>query len=453
MLLTFKYSRKNKQYLLQLPKIAQIPANIQTLYSPQSFCETLLKTILTAKYRIYIVALSLEQDQGGKVILDALYQARQFNSYLEIAVLVDWHRAQRSRIGSHNNYANAADWYFHMVKAHPGIEVPVYGVPINTREALGVLHLKGFIIDDQVIYSGASLNNVYLHQQGKYRYDRYHIIRNLPLADSLLSYIKQQFFTTPAVNRLDIPTRIKRYQIKHYTKLLRQSLRDTCYSYKGSATLNELAITPLVGLGKQSILNQTIYQLICTVNTKIILCTPYFNMPRLLMQNLVAQLRKGKMIEIIVGDKTANDFYISHDKPFKMINMLPYLYEMNLRNFLYRLQRYIDNGQLTVRLWKNGENSYHVKGIWVDNEWLLLTSNNLNSRSWLLDLENGLLIHDHYNQLYLQSKQELSFIRTYTKVILHFNQLQSIAEYPTTVRKIIYRLRPILIDRLISKLL
>ena len=44
-----------------------------------------------------------------------------------------------------------------------------FGVPINTREVFGVLHIKGFVFDDTVLYSGASINNVYLQQQDKYR--------------------------------------------------------------------------------------------------------------------------------------------------------------------------------------------------------------------------------------------------------------------------------------------
>ena len=40
-------------------------------------------------------------------------------------------------------------------------------MPVQTRELFGVLHLKGFVIDDCVIYSGASLNNVYLHKFDK----------------------------------------------------------------------------------------------------------------------------------------------------------------------------------------------------------------------------------------------------------------------------------------------
>ncbi len=77
---------------------------------------------------------------------------------------------------------------------NPGIDIPVYGVPVNTREALGVLHFKGFIIDDSVLYSGASLNDVYLHQLDKYRYDRYHLIRNPQMADIMFNWVDKTRF-------------------------------------------------------------------------------------------------------------------------------------------------------------------------------------------------------------------------------------------------------------------
>ncbi len=69
---------------------------------------------------------------------------------------------------------------------------------------------------------------------------------------------------------------------------------------------------------------------------------------------------------------------IPEDQPFKIIGALPYLYEINLRRFLSRLQYYVNTDQLIVRLWKDDDNSYHLKGMWVDDEWMLLTGNNLN---------------------------------------------------------------------------
>lgn len=398
------------------------------------------------------MALYLEHDDAGREILNALYQAKQQRPELEIYVLVDWHRAQRGRIGAAAANTNA-DWYCAMASQHPEQSVPIYGVPVNTREALGVLHLKGFVVDDTVIYSGASINDVYLHQHEKYRYDRYQLITNEALADTLIDYIKQHLLTAGAVQRLDRSDRPKSPEIKNETRLFRFALRRAGYHFRGKAGNDELAVTPLVGLGKQSVLNKTIHHLMSCADQKLTLCTPYFNLPALLVRNIIYLLRRGKQVEIIVGDKTANDFYIPEDQPFKIIGALPYLYEINLRRFLSRLQRYVDTGQLIVRLWKDGDNSYHLKGMWVDEEWQLVTGNNLNPRAWRLDLENAILIHDPKQEMREQRQKELECIRTHTTVVGHYQELQSIQQYPIKVRKLIRRLRRIRIDRLISRIL
>jgi len=451
MLSKFKRN-KHQQHLAQLPKLPQSVDAVQTLYCPTDFRTTLLEAIANATQRIYLVALYLENDDGGRDVLSALYAAKQQRPELEICVLVDWHRAQRGRIGAAASNTNA-DWYCSMAQQHPDASVPVYGVPVNTREALGVLHLKGFVVDDRVIYSGASLNDVYLHRHAKYRYDRYHLLTNAPLADAMVDFIRKSILSASAVQRLDREDRPKSIEIKNETRQFRQSLRDSSYHFKDSAGNDELAVIPLVGLGKQNSLNRTIHHLMASADQKLTLCTPYFNMPALLARNIIALLRRGKQVEIIVGDKTANDFYIPQDQPFKIIGALPYLYEINLRRFLSRLQRFVDSGQLIVRLWKDGENSYHLKGIWVDDRWQLITGNNLNPRAWRLDLENAILIHDPHNEMQVQRHKELDEIRVHTHIVSHYMELESIPNYPVKVRKLIRRLRRIRIDRLISRIL
>ncbi|RMO90184.1 CDP-diacylglycerol--serine O-phosphatidyltransferase, partial [Pseudomonas syringae pv. maculicola] len=71
-------------------------------------------------------------------------------------VLVDWFRAQRGLIGAGRQPGNST-WY-QAQNLEYDEEVPIYGVPVQTRELFGVLHLKGSVIDDCVIYSGASIN-------------------------------------------------------------------------------------------------------------------------------------------------------------------------------------------------------------------------------------------------------------------------------------------------------
>lgn len=442
----------HQQYLAQLPGLAQSAADFTMLYSAVEFHQTLLEKISAATTRICLVSLYLENDEGGRSVMDALYAAKRANPDLDITICVDWHRAQRGRIGAARGVTNA-DWYCEMASAHPDIAIPVYGIPVNTREALGVLHLKGFIIDDCVIYSGASLNNVYLHQEDRYRYDRYQVIRNSALADTMSEWIDINLKQAEAVHRLDQSERPSSPEIKSDTKQFRQELRTFNYEFEDQSAEGQLTVTPLVGLGKNNILNQTIFHLMPCAECKLTICTPYFNMPAILVRNIIRLLRQGKQVEIIVGDKTANDFYIPPEEPFKIIGALPYLYEINLRRFVSRLQYYVDNQQLTVRLWKDGENSYHLKGIWVDDEWMLLTGNNLNPRAWRLDLENAILVHDPQQQLLDQKVKELALIREHTTMLNHYNELESIAEYPARIKKLIRRLRRIRIDRLISRIL
>ncbi|MGK4332748.1 phospholipase D-like domain-containing protein, partial [Lonsdalea quercina] len=106
-----------------------------------------------------------------------------------------------------------------------------------------------------------------------------------------------------------------------------------------------------------------------------------------------------------------------------------------------------------VRLWKDGDNSFHLKGLWVDNKWQLLTGNNLNPRAWRLDLENAILIHDPQKQLLEQRIKELTCIRENTHILSSYQQLESIAQYPVKVRKLIRRVRRVRIDKLISRIL
>ncbi|MEY0294991.1 CDP-diacylglycerol--serine O-phosphatidyltransferase [Providencia rettgeri] len=443
---------KHQQYLVSLPKLSQEIADVKTLYKTEDFRDELLKQISQAQNTIYITALYLEKDDAGKDVLHALYAAKQANTSLDIKILVDWHRAQRGRIGAAANATNA-DWYYDVAKHYPEIEIPIYGIPVNTREALGVLHLKGFLFDDTLLYSGASINDVYLQRHNKYRYDRYHLIKNSQLTASMKKFIDDTLLQSDAIHLLNTPNRPKTAEFKHLIKQFRLGLRGASYQFSGNASNDELSVTPFVGLGKKNDLNRVITHLMGATNNKLTICTPYFNLPAVLVRVISRLLRDGKQVEIIIGDKTANDFYIPPEEPFKIIGALPYLYEINLRRFVSRLQRFIDSQQLTVRLWKDADNTYHLKGMWVDNHWQLITGNNLNPRAWGLDLENAVLIHDPKQQLQEQRNHELECIRTHTKVVSHFRELDSIQTYPVKVKKLIRRLRRIRVDRLISRIL
>jgi len=442
-----------REPLKTLPTIAQAPEDFQVLYSAQAFREHLLNAIKSAKSRIYIAALYLEDDEAGREILTAIYEAKQSNPSLDAKICVDWHRAQRGLIGAESSLGNAALYQEYADKYQH--KVPVYGVPVRGREVFGVLHLKGFIIDDSVIYSGASLNNVYLHKQDRYRFDRYHVIKNPVLANSMVSFIQNEMIEHPAVNDLCCPNKPSTKDIKTSIRQFRAGLSRSKYCFSAQeATAEQVAITPLVGVGKRrNSLNKRIVDLVAMAKDEIFICTPYFNFPKDLAKEVKRALKRGVKVTIVVGDKTANDFYIPPEEEFKTIAGLPYLYEMNLRRFAKINEANIASRDLSIHLWKHENHSYHLKGIWIDKRYMLLTGNNLNPRAWNLDLENALLIQDHYSHLTAKFEKEVENILEHTQLICTYRQLDKVDTYPVQVQKLIRNIRRVSADRILKQIL
>lgn len=437
----------------QLPCIAHDPEKLETLLDANSFRDRLHHEIANAQSRIYLVALYLEDDEAGRNILTALYEAKQANPSLDIKVLVDWHRAQRGLIGAAQSDGNAALYHDYAQKYEHQVEI--LGVPVRNREVFGVLHLKGFIIDDKVIYSGASLNDVYLAQKDRYRYDRYHVIENSSLAQSMANFIETNLVESDAVNCLSDSDRPKTKTLKPAIRQFRAKLMRSSYQYQEENVNNDqIGLTPLVGLGKRgNKLNTHIRDMIAGAKDELTICTPYFNFPRSISREVKRALRRGVNITIIVGDKTANDFYISPDKPFKTIAGLPYLYEMNLRNFARVNESSIASRQLSIHIWRHDNNSFHLKGLWVDRRYMLITGNNLNPRAWKLDLENAILVHDKNQLLEEQKQKEIDCILSHTRLVGSYKFIEKLEDYPAPVRKLLKRIKRLKADHILNQIL
>ena len=439
--------------LSELPCIPVTAAHVKVLSGPEVFRETLLEQIALAKQRILISALYLQDDDAGREILAALYAAKKAHPQLEVAAFVDWHRAQRGLIGKTKTAGNAA--LYKDMAQHLGPGVDLYGVPVQRREFMGVMHLKGFIIDDAVLYSGASLNDVYLQKHARYRLDRYHLIRSRALADSMATLLTGLFRSSAAVHPLDTGTAPKTPELRKAIVRFRRALAKAHYLFDdGTIGIGEIGVTPLVGLGiRGNTLNAAILKLVGHAQKKLVVFTPYFNLPGPVRRAIDARIKAGCRVSIVLGDKTANDFYIPPDEPFKTIGALPYLYEANLRRFCKTHQKAIDAGQLNVHLWRDADNTFHLKGLLVDDDYALLTGNNLNPRAWRLDLENGLVLHDPQALLREAHQAELAGILAHTQRLQHHTALEAVDAYPLPVQRLIKRLARVRADRLVNQVL
>ncbi|WP_394173420.1 CDP-diacylglycerol--serine O-phosphatidyltransferase [Thalassotalea litorea] len=440
----------------QIPLSNSLPLHsneIDVLLSAQDFRLRLLELINKAKHRICLTALYLQDDEAGREILDALVAAKQKNPDLVIRIFVDFHRAQRGLIGEKKSLGNR-QLYLDLNDKYPDA-IEIYGVPVKQREFLGVLHLKGFVIDDTVLYSGASLNNVYLGVGDKYRCDRYHQITQPGLANSLVDYLQENFVKSGLAPRISVPGTPDKKQQKFLIKQLKSVLKRARYQVESPNTESApMQIQPIVGFGKRGNgLNQTARKVVNSATENLVIFTPYFNFPKPLASDLRRALKRGVEVTIVVGDKKANDFYIADEDKFSTIGIVPYLYEVLLSRFVKRHQQYIDKGQLNLRLWYHGDNSYHLKGIVADDKYHLLTGSNMNPRAWSLDIENGLFIVDESQQMLEKWQQELAVILQHTTRVSNFNEIETIKDYPEKVRELLRRIQLTSFDRLLKRFL
>lgn len=442
-----------RSLLQRLPTLAVDAEQIQILYSAQSFKHRLLELIQAAQQRIYLVALYLQDDAAGREILTALYDAKQANPALDICLFVDFHRAQRGLIGhkgqggNHKMYQEFAARYTQQINIH--------GVPVKGREVLGVLHLKGFVFDDTLLYSGASLNDIYLHQNDRYRFDRYHEFHDGKLADSMVDYMTRLFIDNPAVPSLLAENIPSARQLRGVIRQFKPQMKRTQYQFANQdRQAGQVAVSPLAGLGKRgNRLNRVIRTVLRSCEQQVFICTPYFNLPKPLAKDVRTLLKKGVSVTLVIGDKTANDFYISPDEPFRTIGGLPYLYETNLRRFARAHQTSIYQGKLNIMLWRHERNSYHLKGIFVDDDLAIITGNNLNPRAWGLDLENGLLLQDPEQLLQPSFEHEKNNILEHCQRIEHFSEIEEMADYPLPVQKLLKRVQRTRANVLLKRLL
>jgi len=433
--------------------------DIEVFTAPTQYKQQLLSLIAGASQRIYITALYLQDDEAGREILHALYQAKAKTPSLDVNIFVDYHRGQRGLIGEKDSLGNRA-LYLALAEKYPQ-QVAIYGVAVKRKELFGVLHLKGMVFDDSLFYTGASINDIYMQQGYRYRLDRYYQINNASLANSFCQYLRKIFVDSglaPLLNKAYLPSES---QQKRNTIALKSKLKKSAYqvssidSSKCSAVIEQpITITPFIGYGRRkNQLNRAIRKTIRNTQQQLLMFTPYFNLPPVLAKDVVNALKRGVKITLVVGDKAANDFFIKDENAFSTIGIVPYIYEVLLKRFVKRYQYFINQGLLTVHLWQHDDNSFHLKGIISDERYHFLTGSNLNPRAWTLDLENGLLLDDPAKSLMDKVATELNTIMQHTKQVNHYNELDSINDYPEKPKKLLRKIRFTQIDRILKRFL
>jgi len=254
------------------------------------------------------------------------------------------------------------------------------------------------------------------------------------------------------VPRIDTRPLKRLIDFKFEQKQLMRELKSASYANPTTANTDPLGVRLFLGLGRRNnSLNRLIKNLFDTTEQELVLYTPYFNFPAPLMRSLRRLLKQGKQVTIVVGDKTANDFYLPPSEPFSKIGALPYLYETILHKFVKSQKRHIDNGNLNVYLWKHESNSFHLKGICADRQRHLLSGHNLNPRAWGLDIENGILIEDPQQSIMQAIDNEKQEILKHCRRLTGPNDLETVENYPQPVKKLLGQAKRVKVDFIIKR--
>lgn len=441
----------NRRRLAKLPKTDLVAETVSVLWSAADYKSTVLDLIQRAQHRIVITALYLQADEAGEQILRALFAAKQQKPDLQVTVYVDYHRARRGLIGQEGARTNN-DFYREIAKDYD-LPIQIIGVPVKKRELFGVLHLKGFVFDQTLLYSGASLNNVYLAEENRYRADRYLVLQNQVMTDAIVQAHQQLFGDEEQTPELLDDEAYVSQAVKRQSRLWLKHAKATRYQYSDK-TDSALRASLLMGLGRRNNeLNSTVLALLSVAQQDVLIYTPYFNPPVALARALRKCLKRGVTVTIVVGDKTANDFYIPPGQRFSKIGGLPYFYETILRKFVRANQKFIDSGLLHVKLWKHQDNSYHLKGLSVDGVKHLFTGHNLNPRAFALDFENGVYVEDDLQQLKTLLEQEKQVITAHASEVVHYSEIETVRDYPEVVQKLLSQLRRIGADLVVKRLI
>ncbi|KAG8698859.1 CDP-diacylglycerol--glycerol-3-phosphate 3-phosphatidyltransferase [Ceratobasidium sp. 394] len=422
-----------------LPKFEVEAKNVSVLASPSEFYNKILAMIANARKRIHISSLYIGETETKLVA--ALSDALAKNGELELVIQVDALRSTRpskAQISPVHLLLPLIGAYPDRVKVHLFRSPKLNGllrhlVPRRFDEGWGTWHAKVYLVDDEVLLSGANLSTSYFTD----RQDRYVHIKSASLFTSYLVELLRVFSEyswrlrpTPDISlgyALDWFRRDS--SIFNFANLARKDVARLQESTRAKTSLvhpaERAVIFPMVQSGVLGIREeeQSLAQLFDLIEsggpfhgTLVDLTSGYFALYGPYQDRVIGS---NADYRIVAASPQANGFLGSKG----LSGRIPAGYTLLERRFWNRVlaaHRQWENGKgIELSEWECPGWTYHAKGIWYSSSVFeapyatLFGSTNLNSRSAHLDTEISFLLSvpERENSLRAALRHEVANIR------------------------------------------
>ncbi|PVU95728.1 hypothetical protein BB561_001629 [Smittium simulii] len=408
--------------------------NVEILSTPVDFYEKLKHIILNAKTRVVLSSLYIGTSEVE--LIKTIHIALSNNKQLQVTILVDYLRGTRAE----KNGKSTAYMLNKLIKKFgsqrikallyhtpdlSGLKKKIY--PPRLNETVGVMHIKAYMADDNVILSGANLSHDYFTN----RQDRYFLFSNTKemcdyIADLVCSISKISYSITeyiknkktlknkiqcsltadcPSPHKRPIPFRVYANQVM--TKFMEDwalkardsKTSDKFFDLKNKPQLDALEydsmVIPSLQMGPLGIYEdqehtEALFQILnrhssLMDNCRTDITSAYFNFADL---HTNAILNSNGVFNVLIASPEANGFYNASG----ISKYIPHAYTMFEKQFLAKLENKKRLEKVKIFEYTRKDWTYHGKGMWcfMDSSEPALTilgSSNLGERSLKKDLE------------------------------------------------------------------
>ncbi|KAL0113108.1 hypothetical protein PUN28_012370 [Cardiocondyla obscurior] len=381
------------------------------IHEPQAFYNTLLEKCKNAKERITLASLYLGTGTLETKLVNVINQAINTNGgNLQVRILLDYMRASRGKQNSRKMLEpllkgkcenNCKVFLYHTPKLR-GITKAV--IPDRFNELIGLQHMKLYIIDNDLIISGANLSNDYFTN----RQDRYFVIENCKelcnFYNELIGKVTEFSFLLQPNGNTSLNPATNCHPYKGSGKVFTQEAASKIQTFlqdkiKKNSDLDNDADTwifPLVQMGQLNVYHDSEITLkllkTASAGTTLKLATGYFNLTYDYSQAVLKDCQAT--CQLLTAHPTANGFFNAKG----IAGGIPAAYTRIMQSFYNLCEKMNQQNRITLWEFVKPGWTYHAKGLWytLPNQQkpslTLIGSPNFGYRSVNKDLETQIAI-------------------------------------------------------------